>query len=117
MINRLTLKKLGVIAVALLIIDLIFSYILWKTDLSGASNLDGTYNEPGSENIIRALVMALLLSLPLLSAILGTIPAIFINRELPYGTRYPKGILLTLVLLYGLMAVSGAFRITAWLIG
>lgn len=55
--------------------------------------------------------MGLLISFPLLSLLLGTITAIFINRELPYTKRYLKAFILTLTFIYILFAIGGIWQV------
>lgn len=107
----MTNKKLLIINGGLLIINIIIATILFFMDNSGAQQLNGTYVEPKSDELISTVLLGLIISIPILCLLLGLITSIFIDKDIPYGKRYVKGFLLTLGTVYILYSVMGLIKI------
>jgi hypothetical protein len=65
--------------------------------------IDGTEEENGK--IIAKILQGQVISIPLVCAILATIPAYFIDRERSYKLRYTRAFLMTLAITYGLFFI------------
>ena len=109
--NKLTKKRLLIISIGLLIINLFLAFALFNLDNSTYENLDGSKVKPYSSELIQGIIVGLVISFPLLSLFIGLIVAIFIDRGVPYSKRIVKGSLLTLSTIYGLFAVMGAIKV------
>jgi hypothetical protein len=111
MLNKLSIKQLAPVIVGLMIINLTLAYILWSSETAEVEHLDGSYSAAGSPEVLRAVVMTIVFTIPVLCLLLALLTAIFINKELPYTKRYWKAFMVTLSIGYGLMALSGIFRL------
>lgn len=113
--EQLTKKKLLIISLVLLAINLILTFALFNLDPSPREHLDGTEIEAHSPELIRGLVMGQLISIPIFSFLIGLIVAIFIDRNVPYSQRIVRGFLLTLMIIYGLFVLMGISRLIDFL--
>ena len=109
--KNLTNRKLLGYCLAFLTLNLILTALLFYLDERGAVHLDGSYAAPQSNELISGVLMGQVISIPLLSLLLGAIITLFIDKEKPYKKRYIKGFLLTLAIIYGLMTASGFIRL------
>jgi hypothetical protein len=107
----LTNRKLLLINFGLLGVSLCIATALFYLDDSGARHLNGDYVEPKSQELITAVVRGLIISMPILSLVLGLVTAIFIEKDKPYRQRYVKSVLLTLGTIYLLYSIMGLINI------
>ena len=113
--NKLTKKKLLLIAFGLLLTNLVLTILLSNLDDTTYKHLDGKEMEPHSSELIRTVLFGQIISLPVFSILIGLIVAIFVDRELPYSRRIIKGFLLTLTTIYGLYTVMGLIKVVTFL--
>lgn len=113
--NKLTKKKLVIIALGLLLINLLLTILLSNLDDTTYKHLDGKEIEPHSSELIRTVIFGQLISLPIFSILIGLIVAVFIDKELPYSRRIIKGFLLTLTTIYGLYTIMGLIKVVTFL--
>ncbi|UOK42205.1 MULTISPECIES: hypothetical protein [Flavobacterium] len=97
-LNTLTNKNLFLAFITLLVLNAICVITLAKK--TGAYNLDGTYSEANSSELLITAVIGTTVSIPLVCAILSSIIAIFINRKQPYGKRFVKTFLFTSLIVF-----------------
>lgn len=107
----LTNRKLLLINFGLLGVSLCIAIALFYLDDSGVRHLNGDYVEPKSQELISAVLRGLIISMPILSLVLGLVTAIFIEKDKPYRQRYVKSVLLTLGTIYLLYSIMGLINI------
>jgi hypothetical protein len=84
----------------LLIINCILLIIL--TSRNGAYNLDGTYSEANSSQLIFTAIMGFIFSIPLLCAIISVVIANFLNKRTSFKQRFVRTFLNVIVVLYAI---------------
>lgn len=107
----LTNRKLLLINFGLLGVSLCVATALFYLDDSGVRHLNGDYIEPKSQELISTVVRGLIISMPILSLVLGLVTAIFVEKDKPYRKRYVKSVLLTLGIIYLLYSIMGLINI------
>lgn len=110
----MTIKKLILLNVCLLILNILLSTFLFILDDSGAYHLDGSYTEAHSLELFWILIKTQIISIPIICLILGLITSLFVEKQLPYQKRYWKGFLLTLSVVYGLFSISGLIKVIVY---
>ncbi len=91
-------KNLLLTFITLLVLNAIALITLTKK--TGVYNLDGSYSEANSTALIATALIGLVISIPLMCAVISSIIAIFINRQQSYGKRFIRILLFTLVSVY-----------------
>jgi hypothetical protein len=109
--NKLTKKKLLIISITLLIINLLLTAILFNLDNSTYQHLGGGAIEPHSVELIKGVIIGLIISYPISSFLIGLIVAIFIDKNLPYSQRIIRSFLLTLSIFYGLITILALIKV------
>ena len=92
--------------IGLLVLDILLFNLLPETP---AYNLDGTL--ASSEEVQEASLTALLISFPLLSAILVLFLALIPFKGLTYKRKYPRVLRVILVVVYGGVFISSLIKI------
>ena len=113
--HTLTIKKLLTISLGLLAINLLLTIILFNLDNSTYEHLNGDENEPQSFELVRTVVFGQIISVPILSLLIGLIIAIFVDKNLPFSKRIFRSFLLTLTTIYGLYTLMGLVRVITFL--
>ncbi len=96
--------KLWVIALALIVLDLA---IFASMPPSEVTHLDGTRELLSRGGAVRAAAVTLLVSIPIFTAVLCALAALFPFRGLPYGSKYARIFMPVLVGLYAVVTVVG----------
>ncbi|MBX7124972.1 MAG: hypothetical protein K1X47_04705 [Cyclobacteriaceae bacterium] len=113
--SKTSKRKLLVIAVGLLVLNLLLASLLFALDDSSYEHLDGRPIAPHSDELIRSVVVGQLVSVPIISFLLGLIVAIFINRQEPYSRRILPGFLYTLIVIYALHTAMAVLKVLTFL--
>lgn len=113
--NKLTKKKLLIISLGFLVFNLILTVILLNLDNSTYEHLDGSEVTPRSTQLIRAVVVGQIISVPLFSLLIGLVVAIFVDKNIPYSQRIVRCFLLTLMTIYGFYSLMGLIKIVRFL--
>jgi hypothetical protein len=104
-------KKLLIAVLVLAVVDIFFSVSLWQMDQYGATNLDGTHAEARSMKLLSGLLLGLLVSFPVFCTLLALLVALVMNKQLPYGTRVARALLIILLVVYAFFAMSASWQI------
>ncbi len=112
--DKLTKKKLLIISLGLLAVNLLLTFILFNLDNSTYEHLDGQEIEPHNSELIRTVIFGQIISVPIFSFLIGLIVAIFIDKNISYSQRIVRSFLLTLMIIYGLYAVMGLFKVVTF---
>ncbi|WP_165688797.1 hypothetical protein [Flavobacterium sp. A45] len=102
-------KKLFIIYIVLLVLNSICIILL--TRKTGAYNLNGSYSEANSLKLIIDALLGIIFSIPFLCSILSALIASFINKQQPYGKRFVKTFLFTLIIVYGTILIPFAINV------
>jgi hypothetical protein len=102
-LKNISNKKLFLVFVVILILDIIG--LIFQTQKEGAYNLNGTYSEANSTGLILSLLFGIIISFPLLFALLAAIIALFLNKDLPYKKRFIRTFLIILVVFYTIFLI------------
>jgi hypothetical protein len=109
--NKLTVKNLLIIAIALLLVNFFLSGMVFSIDTTVYHNIDGSVAEKSSDDFLRMIFLLFLIVLPVISLLLGFITTIFVKGN-RYKERYTKGFLSTLSGFYCLLALLQIIRFT-----
>jgi phosphotransferase system glucose/maltose/N-acetylglucosamine-specific IIC component len=75
---------------------------------NGAYNLNGSYSEANSSELIINALLGIMFSTPLVCLLLAVLIATFINKQEPFDKRFVKTFLFTLVIIYGITLICFA---------
>ncbi len=100
---KISNKKLLIAFVIAFVFNLFF--MVYHFNQTGAENLDGTYSEAGDTQLMLTAVLGLLITIPLVCLILSLLIALFVNRSVPYGSRFTRVFLWTLFLVNAIMVL------------
>lgn len=89
-------KTLLIAFIILLVLNSICLFILTKN--TGVYNLDGTFSEANSSEIMITAFTGLLISMPILCALISAIIAIFVNKQEFYSKRFVRVYLFSLII-------------------
>jgi hypothetical protein len=112
-----TSRKLLVVCLSLLILNTLISFLYVSVSHAGAYHLDGTYVEPQSVELLKTFLLAFWVSIPILCLFFSVIVTFFIGRNTPYRSRYAKGYLATIVVVYGLCSLLGIVKLIVLVAG
>jgi hypothetical protein len=105
-------KKLFVTFIPLLILTSICIIVL--AGKNGAYNLDGSYSEANSSELIVTALMGVIIVWPLVLLILSALIATFINKQQSYKKRFVRTFLFTIVIVYGIAFVRFAYIVLSY---
>lgn len=112
--NKLTKKKLLVISLGLLAVDLLLTLVIVAKDNSTYEHLNGQEIAPQSSELLRTVIFGQVVSVPIFGFLIGLIVAIFIDKNVSYSQRIVRSYLLTLSIMYGLFTVMGLFKVISF---
>lgn len=102
-------KKIFLISLGLIILNSILVTIL--ATKTGVHNLDGTSGQANNPAVIISAVIGVIISFPVMCLFLAFITTIFIDKTLPYKSRYLRGFLLTLLIVNAIVSIRFAYNI------
>jgi ABC-type sugar transport system permease subunit len=102
-------KKLLIAFITLLILNSICIIVL--ASRNGAYNLDGSYSEANSLELIINALMGVIIGVPLLFLLLSAFIAIFINKKQSYKKRFVRTFLFVIVAVYSIAFVRFLYNV------
>jgi ABC-type sugar transport system permease subunit len=105
-------KKLFITFITLTVLNSISLIIL--AGKAGAYNLDGSYSEANSSELIINTLVGVIISVPLVCSILSALIAAFINKQQSYGKRFVRTFLFTIVIVYGIAFLRFVYNILSY---
>lgn len=107
--QNLTNKKLLITFIILLILNSICIVVL--ASKNGAYNLDGSYSEASSSELIITSLVGGVVTIPLVFSLLSALIAIFINKQQSYGKRFVRTFLFVIVISYSIVFARFLYNI------
>lgn len=104
--KRPNLNKLF-LTIGILVIFNIIAFVMFMP--TGGYDGDGVFHENPSSNLKTSL-NAFLVGFPILAFLLGLVVAIFPYKQLPYGKKYLRASLLTLIVINSIVALFLLFK-------
>jgi len=102
-LNNITNKKLFLVFIVLLVLNSIC--LINLAGKNGAQNLDGSYSEANSPELIANVLLGITFAIPFVLALLSAIINIFVNKKQSYRKRFIKTYLVTLLIVYAFFLI------------
>ncbi len=113
-IKKISIKILTIIILYLLIFIIVIQTILFYQNF-GSVHADGTPIKAKSMDLIITKGLGIIVSLPIISLMLGGIVALFIERDTLFINRYIKSFLIVLSILYSIIIIKDIISLASLL--